>query len=152
MEVALLDAAVLDRQLAVEDGREPEGDGALHLRLDAEGIDRGAAIDGAGHLVHADALVVIDRDLGGLRDDAAERFVHGEAERAALRRLAPAGLLRHRLQRAEVARLVREQSGAEVERVPARRPRQLVQHALHGEGGMRVPDRPPPEDRHRFFG
>src|SRR5205085_1346677 len=130
---------VLERHLAVEDGGEAEGDRALDLRLDPEGIHRRAAVDRAADLVHADALVLVDGDLRGLRDDAAERFVHRETEGAFFRkRLPPAGLLRGRLERAQVARLVLEQRGAELERIAAGRPGKLVDHALHGERGVRV--------------
>ena len=66
---------------------------ALDLRLDAERVDRGAAVDRRGHRVDAD-LAVLDRDLGDLGDDAAERLVDREAARATRRRRrAPAGLV-----------------------------------------------------------
>ena len=49
VEVALLDAAVLDRDLAIERGGEAEDDAALHLRLDRVRVDDRAAVDGADH-------------------------------------------------------------------------------------------------------
>ena len=47
IEVGLLDAAVLERDLAIERSRDAENNRALDLRLDGIGIDDGAAIDRA---------------------------------------------------------------------------------------------------------
>src|SRR5262249_26801297 len=47
IEVALLDAAVLQRDLAVERRRDAEDDRALNLRADRVWIDDGSAIDRA---------------------------------------------------------------------------------------------------------
>src|SRR5262245_24827054 len=46
-EVGLLDAAVLDGDLAIERGRKAEYDAALHLRANGVWIDLDSTIDGA---------------------------------------------------------------------------------------------------------
>ena len=45
IEVGLLDTAVLERDLAIERGRDAEDHRALDLRPDGVGIDHGAAVD-----------------------------------------------------------------------------------------------------------
>jgi hypothetical protein len=48
--------------------------------------------------------------------------------------------------------MVHEQSAAEVDRVPTRRVRQLVEEGLRRKGGVGVADRAPPQDRHPDLG
>ena len=70
-----------------------------------------------------------DRDLGDLRDDGAERLVHGDAARAPWpgERRAPAGLLGRELEHAQVARVLSPaaragtRAGPCPRRAPARR-------------------------------
>ena len=152
VEVALLDAALLDRQLAVERRAEPEGDRRLHLRGDPQRIDADAAIDRADDAVHPDAPV-LHRNLRHVGHDAAERLVHGEPPRLPRgRRGAPAGLLRRQLQHRAHPRRLLQQRPPEFQRVPLGRVRQLVHERLHGERGVRMPHRAPPEHRHPRIG
>ena len=55
IEVALHRPPLLDRDLAVESMPEPVDDAALRLGLDAGAVDDDAAVERAGHLVHAHA-------------------------------------------------------------------------------------------------
>jgi len=72
VKIALFDAAAVYGDGAFERGRQAEIDGAFHLRLDAEGIHGGAAIDGAGDAMDSNAAVRgITGDFGDLRDVAA---------------------------------------------------------------------------------
>ena len=76
--------------------------------------------------------------------------MHRQAARAARGwGLGPAGLVGGGLQGAQMSRLVREQRGAELERVAPRGVRELVDDALHGERRVRVSHGAPPEHRHR---
>ena len=87
-----------------------------------ERVDRGAAVDRAAVTACTRMRPLLDRDLGDLGDDAAERLVHREAARAARRRRrAPAGLLGGELERARVARLARRAARAGTRADPARR-------------------------------
>src|SRR5690349_17702983 len=54
VEVALLHATVLDRDLAVHGGRQAEVDAALHLGDDGVRVDDQAAVDDARNLVNLD--------------------------------------------------------------------------------------------------
>src|SRR5260370_42178955 len=67
MEVALLDAPILEGDLAIERRRDAEHDRALDLRLNGVGIDRDAAIDRADDPVDANNSVPRHLDFGNLR-------------------------------------------------------------------------------------
>jgi len=54
---ALLDAPILEGDLAVKRGGETVDDGALHLRLDGVGIDDDAAVDRASDALDGDIAV-----------------------------------------------------------------------------------------------
>ena len=96
-EVGLLDAAVLDRDLAVKRGRQTEDDAALHLRANRVGIDLHAAIDDAPHMRRLDHAFLVDADLNDLRDEAAEADAERDATALSRRqRLAPSGLVPRR--------------------------------------------------------
>src|SRR6266436_9184628 len=68
-EVGLLDATVLDRDLAMERGRQAENDAALHLRTNRVGVHLDAAIYDAPHVRRVDGTVLADADLDDLRDE-----------------------------------------------------------------------------------
>ena len=91
VKIALFDAAAVHGDGAFERGSEPEINGAFHLRLDAEGIHGGAAIDGAGDAMDSNvACGRIAGDFGDLRDVAAVTKMCGDAAARALRqRLSP---------------------------------------------------------------
>src|SRR5438445_603788 len=72
VEVVLLDAAVLEGDLAPQDARDPEDDPALDLCLDGVRVDDDAAIHGADHPRDADLPLLRDRHLRNLRDVAPE--------------------------------------------------------------------------------
>ena len=101
IEVGLLDTAVLQRDLAIERGRDAEDDRALDLRLDGVGIDDGAAIDRADDAPDTNGAILRHLDLGNLRHV-------GRRRRTAARRrgrpfgqgLPPAGLFRGKLETA----------------------------------------------------
>src|SRR6266699_6392220 len=64
MEVALLHAALVDRDLAPQRGRQAVHDGALHLRFDDVGVHDRPAVHGAYDAVYARRSVRPDRDFG----------------------------------------------------------------------------------------
>ena len=132
VEVGLQDAAVLERELAVERRGEAEGDAGLHLGLDAERVDADAAVDGADHAVHlASAPSSTETSATWatkLPNDSCDR----EAARAA--RAAAACPSRPspppaRARRGGAAALAAARGGTRAG--PAGRVRQLVDDALH---------------------
>jgi hypothetical protein len=72
VEVALLDTSVLQRDLAIERGRQTENDAALHLRANRVRVDRETAIDDADHACGGYRAMLPCGDLHDLRDEAAE--------------------------------------------------------------------------------
>src|SRR5262245_56217838 len=60
VEIALLDAAVLNRDLAEQGGRDPKNYPALHLRLHRVRVDDRPAIDGADYALYADVTLFRD--------------------------------------------------------------------------------------------
>src|SRR5204862_5383451 len=95
-----------------------------------------------------DRAFFLPRHLRHLGLVGIERLVHRDAARASFRRgLAPARLLRGELERRLVARVLAEERAAQLERVPLRGARDLVEEALGGEGGVRRADRAPPLTR-----
>ena len=78
-KVLLLNAAVLDRDLAVKRGGQAENDAALHLGGDRVGIDHLAAIDRTDDAIDLDLAVLRDRDLSDLSDIAAKTLVNRNA-------------------------------------------------------------------------
>src|SRR4029453_209796 len=130
-EVRLLDAAVLDCDLAVKGGGEAEDDAAFHLRANDVGIDLDSAVDGAPDLGRIHGPILGDADLHDLRDKAAETESEREAAASAGgQRLAPSGSLRGNLQHVLRAWLLIEQSDAVGERILLRADRELVHEAL----------------------
>src|SRR5215469_8335277 len=71
-KVGLLDAAVLDGDLAVEGGRQTEDDSALHLGANGVWIDLHTAVDRAPDVGRIYGAILVDADLDDLRDEAAE--------------------------------------------------------------------------------
>src|SRR6267143_880792 len=147
VEVRLLDAAVLERDLAVEGRGEAVHDGALDLAPDDIGVYRHAAVNRGDHAVHLRRAVRAHRDLRDLRAPAAEGKHYGEAAvHASGQRLTPARFFRGELERASAARLLAEEGAPELVRILARRVRELVDEALQKETVLRVPDRAPEPD------
>src|SRR5438445_1331040 len=144
VEVRLLDAAVLERDLAIQGGGEPVRDRTLDLALDDVGVHRHAAVHRGHDAVHLRRSVRADRDLRDLSAKAAEGLHHRDsAVNAGGERLAPAGFFGGELERALVARLLAEERAPELERILARGVRELVDEALEKETVLRVPDRAP---------
>src|SRR4030095_8825554 len=99
IEVGLLDATVLESDLAIERGRDAEDDRALDLRPDGVGIDDGAAIDRADDAPDTNGSVLRHLDLRDLRNVGREGKLEGDATADPFRqRLSPAGLLRGQLE------------------------------------------------------
>ena len=82
VEVPLLDASVLDRDLTFQRSGQAVHDSAFHLCLNRVGIDDPSSVHGAYNLVHFYTALPIDGHFGDLREDAAERFHHGNATAA----------------------------------------------------------------------
>src|SRR6266849_9190717 len=147
VEVRLLDAAALERDLAVEGRGEAVDDRALDLALDDVGIYRHAAVHRCHDAMYLWRSVGTDRDLRDLRAPTAEGKHYGDAAvNAGGQRLAPAGFFRGELERASGARLLVEERTPELERILARRVRELVDEALQKETVLRVSDRAPEPD------
>src|SRR2546428_309717 len=105
VEIALLDATALQRDLSAERRGEAEDDRALDLRPDGIGIDDGAAIDRADHAPDANRSVLRHLDFGNLRQIAREDELDGDAAADAFGQgLSPAGLLRRKLENGPGAR------------------------------------------------
>src|SRR6185437_6407196 len=131
VEVSLANASAIDRDVAVERGREPVHDATLHLRFDRIGIDDRTAVHRAYHAVHARHTVTVERDFRHLRHVGPERLGHRDAARAPRReRLAPPRLLRRQLQHPEMTRVVGKQGAAELVRVLPRGARDFVDEAF----------------------
>src|SRR5262245_15993408 len=95
MEIALLDAAILQRDLTMERARDPKNDRALDLRLDGVGIDDGTTIDCADDASDTNRSVLRHFDLGDLRHVGRKDELKGDATADSLREwLSPAGLFR----------------------------------------------------------
>src|SRR2546422_59400 len=147
VEVRLLDAAVLERDLAVEGRGKAVHDGALNLAPDDIGVYRHAAVHRGDHAVHLRRAVRAHRDLRDLRAPAAEGKHYGDAAvNAGGQRLTPARFFRGELERASAARLLAEGGAPELVRILARRVRELVDEAFQKETVLRVPDRAPEPD------
>src|SRR2546425_11542376 len=147
VEVRLLDAAVLERDLAVEGRGEAVHDGALDLAPDDIGVYRHAAVHRGDHAVHLRRAVRAHRDLRDLRAPAAEGKHYGDAAvNAGGQRLTPARFFRGELERASAARLLAEEGAPELVRILARGVRELVDEAFQKETVLRVPDRAPEPD------
>ena len=71
VEVLLLHAAAIDRDVAAQRGAQAVNDAALDLLHHDRRIDDMPAIDGANHAMDSD-LSLVDRNLGDLRVEAAD--------------------------------------------------------------------------------
>src|SRR6266581_4694651 len=139
VEVRLLDAAVLERDLPVEGRGEAVHDCTLDLALDDVRVHGHAAVHRGHDAMHLRRAVLADRDLSDLRAKAAEGKHHCDtAVNADGERLAPARFFGGELERALVARLLAEERAPELERILARRVRELVDEALEKEAVLRV--------------
>ena len=148
VEVRLLDAAVLERDLAPQRRGDAEDDAALHLRHDGIGIDGDAGVDDADDAVDVHLADVGDRDLGDLRHVASERVVHAYAAAASVaQRLAPAGNFRRAVQDVQRARIIAEHRAAVLDGVLFRDRRQLVDEALDDVDVVRGADAAPERGR-----
>ena len=110
VEIMLLDAAALQRDLAPQRGADAEDDAALDLRHDRVGVDDLAAIDGANHAPDLDLALLRHLDLGDLGKVGAHGELHRDAAAHALGKgRAPSRLLGGEIEHAEHARLLAEQ-------------------------------------------
>ena len=144
VEVALHRAAVLDRDFLRHQFRESVDDRALHLiSRHARVDDLPADIANHPHLVHAQGVVVAQRDLGDLREVAAMAVVarHAHGRGLGVLPLRPAGPLRDRAQHARhplgaetilrrLAARHRQQVEAELQRIFAGGVRQFIDERL----------------------
>ena len=150
MEVGLLDASLVDGDLAVERGGQAEDQPAFELRHDRVGIDGDAGIDRRGDAAQLHFALFVDFGFHHGRDEAAERRLHADAAPDARRqRLAPVGFFRHEIERRQQPRLLAEHGAAEVDRILARLARQFVHEAFDGEHVVVGTDAAPESGRHR---
>ncbi len=79
VEIALLDPALLDRDLAEQRRRQAVEHRAFDLHRGGERIDEMAAVDAGDDALDLDLAALADRDLGDLADDGAEGLVDRHA-------------------------------------------------------------------------
>ena len=151
-KVRLLHATTVERDAAVQRGRQGVNDAALHLRNDGIGIDRETAVDGADHAPHPQ-FAIRDFDVGNLCHDRAETL--GERDPASLtgrHARTPARRLRGLVQHREVARALGEQFAAQFDRIAVQRMRTFVDEALGEERIVTMADAAPETHRHGLVG
>src|SRR5208337_3753441 len=149
VEIALLDAALADRDLAEQRGRQPVEHGALDLHRRGQRIDQMAAVDAGHHPLDLDRPAVLDRDLGDLADDRAERLVDRETPPDALgERLPPVALVGEGVEHGEEVRASLQQRAPVFERIALGREGQLVDKTLDRKSVLRRADRAPEHHRH----
>ncbi len=179
VEIALLDAPGLDRDLGLLREALAHHRRAFELRADAVRVDVSAAIDRHVDARDRELALGVDRGVHDRRDVAQEAPVHGDAAALAIGQLAaPARFLGHELDdAAQPFRIDRVQSeivavvpelGALLPRIDdARRTdqreeivlgvlaggmRHLAGHRLHREGVRHVRDRAEPAEAHARLG
>ena len=105
IEVCLLNASVLKRDLAMEYGGDSKDDRALNLRLDRIGIDHGAAVDSTDNAPDTNFAVRRHFDFSNQRQIGRKHELHGDATANSLwQGLPPAGLLCGKLENSFCAR------------------------------------------------
>src|SRR5206468_7177447 len=122
---------VFDRDLAIQRGRQPEHDAALHLRFERVGVRDLAAVHDTHYAMHAYRPVRRHRNFGDL--SASRGLPFGNRNPAAATRWqwrAPAGLGRGQLERAEMARLGLQQLTPKLVRIAASGSGDLEHEAL----------------------
>src|SRR6266700_1190744 len=148
VEVALLHAAVLDRDLAEHRRGKPIDHAAFELRLDATGVDDRAAVARDDYALDLD-LAVSHRNFGDHAYDRVITFVDGDAAPAAARhRLAPVALLDQEIDHLLEVGTMRKQFTPELHRVLAGSVRHFVDEAFHEEHVLGMTRRAPRAKRH----
>ena len=108
-----------------------------------------AAVERQHHAMHPDLALVAHRQLGdGRRVAAISHELRDAAMHARGQRLAPARLVRRRIQDGQVLRMAGHQGAAELERVLPCRARHLVHEALQVHAVLVGVDATPGADRH----
>ena len=134
VEIALLNAASCDRDLAVERRRQPENQATLELRGDRVWIDGCAAVHHAHDLSHGDRAIAVDLDFRDRSEKGSERALCCDAATGALRqRLAPTGLLRGEIEASREPRRLAKLSASETDRVIGRLMGELIDETLDNE-------------------
>jgi hypothetical protein len=110
IEIAFGDTALLDADLAIEEGRETIGYATLHLFLNSAGVHHVPAVHGADHVLHPYLALLAHRDLGDLAHHRTIALENGHALGRTLRQLLPpVGLLSHGVEHEEPVRTVLEE-------------------------------------------
>ena len=154
VKVALPHASILDRDAAVQRGRQGKSHAAFDLLPNDVRIDGKAAIDRADNTRHAEGPVSAHRDFRDLRDDRSERFVQRDTSSGSYaicrrrQRGAPSCAISRAPQHGRMTRMFREQRQSERNRILLRRRRDFIHEALGEERLMRMPDAAPESDRH----
>src|SRR5580658_7044756 len=93
IEITLLNATLVDCDLAIQSCAESEDEAALYLCRNRIGIDGDPTVHGADHASHLDLAIEINFGLGDRREIAAEHILYRDAAPDAWREgLAPTGL------------------------------------------------------------
>src|SRR5271169_7204782 len=148
IEVGLLNAAVLQRDLAIERCRHAEHDRALDLSPDGIGIDDSATIDRADDAPDTNRAILRHFDFGNLRHIGPEDELDGDAAADPFRqRLSPTDLFRRQLEDGFGAGRLVEKSPPIGDRILLRRRRQFVHEAFGHEDSVRRSDAAPEGSR-----
>jgi hypothetical protein len=146
VEVALLDGAALQRDLAEQRRAQPEQQAALDLRLDGTRVHRDATVQRDHRAPQAHLALRRHLDLDHGAHTAAEGVAHGHAapDARGQRALAPADFFSRQVEHGERARVLLQQRAPVGHRVFLRAVRQLVDEAFHHEQVVRGPHAAPP--------
>src|SRR5262245_30265531 len=150
VEIRLLNAALVQRDFAIQCGRQTENHAALDLRDDRVRINDEAAIHSERHLAYVDLAVGVHLCLNDGGDRRIEGRLHADAPADAQRqRLAPVGLFRYEVQHALEARRLSEHIASKRDRILAHLVRQLIHEAFDGEHVVVRADAAPKSGQHR---
>jgi hypothetical protein len=149
MEIALLDAALVECDAVVESCGQGEQRPTLNLRWDGIRVDHDAAIDRGGRPAQTDLAVGVDFHFEDERSTATKAVVHSDTASVARgERGPPAGSPGGLLPDAARSRVHSQQGAAMIERVPLGRMGEFVEETRR-RNIMRLADASPPVECYR---
>ncbi len=149
MKVPLLHAAVLESDLAIEQGGQGKDSSAFDLRANRVRIYDGTAVNRPDDAMDTEFALFRNGDFRNMRDKSSKRLMHGDAAPASLRqRFSPTGLFSGEFQHSFVSRMFVQQCSAKFEWVLARRLGKFIHERLDHKRRVRMSDRAQPEARH----
>ena len=150
MEIALHHPALIDSDVAVQQGREPIQHPAFDLRDQAVRVDHQPGVDRRDQPAHRDRTIGVHRHFGHHSQIRPERLDNRHAAPGARRQgRAPSRLFRRQLQHRRRARFITEHRQPEGDRVHAGLCRQLVDETFDRIKRVVWSDAAPIADIHR---